>query len=378
MSKAAELAALIGSQSALSNRNLIINGAMQVAQRGASAVTVSDGSNEGYTTVDRYYLNFNASIGGAIAVSQSTDTPSGFANSIKLDCTTANTSISGTQMIDLQHRFEAQDLQQLGFGSSDAQPITVSWYMKAVSFSDNISVTLNTRDGTKEYFVKSFTPTTSWARYTMTVPGSTSATIDNNNGEGLRLSWVVAGSSSGTHAASSDSTAFSTTRADYRNDIGNLTASTDNELYITGVQLELGEQATPFEHRSFGDELRRCQRYYWKSVNHDTTPANNIANSNNLHSDGYGSWTAYATTNARTPYFPHPVAMRAAPTVTLYSSERANTAGKTAIFNGTWGAVSSNATQQNENRFAIYCASSGLTANNSYLFAGGWACDSEL
>ena len=89
----------------------------------------------------------------------------------------------------------------------------------------------------------------------MTVPGSTSATIDNNNGEGLRLSWVVAGSSSGTHAASSDSTAFSTTRADYRNDIGNPTASTDNELYITGVQLEVGEQATPFEHRSFADEL---------------------------------------------------------------------------------------------------------------------------
>ena len=243
-------------------RNLVINGAMRLSQRGTSAVTVSDGSNEGYTTVDRYYLNFNASIGGAIAVSQSTDTPSGFANSIKLDCTTANTSISGTQMIDLQHRFEAQDLQQLGFGSSDAQSITVSWYMKAVSFSDNISVTLNTRDGTKEFFAKSFTPTTSWARYTMTVPGSTSATIDNNNGEGLRLSWVVAGSSSGTHAASSDSTAFSTTRADYRNDIGNLTASTDNELYITGVQLELGENASDFEHRSFGEELALCQRYF--------------------------------------------------------------------------------------------------------------------
>lgn len=243
-------------------RNLIINGAMQVAQRGTSAVTVSDGSNEGYTTVDRFYLNFNASIGGAIAVSQSTDAPSGFANSIKLDCTTANTSISGTQMIDLQHRIEAQDLQQLGFGGSDAQSITVSWYMKAVSFSDNISVTLETRDGTEEYFVKSFTPTTSWARYTMTVPGSTSATIDNNNGEGLRLSWVVAGSSSGTYAASSDSTAFSTTRADYRDDIGNLTASTDNELYITGVQLEVGTNASDFEHRSFDEEMRLCLRYF--------------------------------------------------------------------------------------------------------------------
>jgi len=314
MSKAAELAALIGSQSALSNRNLVINGAMEVAQRGASAVTVSDGSNEGYTTVDRYYLNFNASIGGAIAVSQSTDTPSGFANSIKLDCTTANTSISGTQMIDLQHRFEAQDVQQLGFGTSDAKSITVSWYMKAVSFSDNISVTLNTRDGTKEFFAKSFTPTTSWARYTMTVPGSTSATIDNDTGEGLRLSWVVAGSSSGTNAASSDSTAFSTTRVDYRNDIGNLTASTDNELYITGVQLELGEQATPFEHRSFADECERCKRYYQKSYV-DGTAAGTVTST--------GCSMNAVPTSGNTWRYTHDFyhQMRATPTFTFYVPE---------------------------------------------------------
>ena len=345
MSKAAELAALIGSQSALSNRNLVINGAMEVAQRGASAVTVSDGSNEGYTTVDRYYLNFNASIGGAIAVSQSTDTPSGFANSIKLDCTTANTSISGTQMIDLQHRFEAQDVQQLGFGTSDAKSITVSWYMKAVSFSDNISVTLNTRDGTKEFFAKSFTPTTSWARYTMTVPGSTSATIDNDTGEGLRLSWVVAGSSSGTNAASSDSTAFSTTRVDYRNDIGNLTASTDNELYITGVQLELGEQATPFEHRSFGDELQKCKRYFLRTSPFTFFPI--------------PRWSSDA--GRPLAQYSMPVTMRAAPSVSISTSF---TSGQSYSGTPVFG-------DQNANNFYIGSSQSSASAGNIYWAHAG-------
>ena len=245
------------------NKNLIINGAMQVAQRGTSA-TVSNGSNEGYSTVDRFYLNFNAGVGGAINFSQSSDAPSGFANSIKMQCSTTNTSFSTTNAINLEYRPEAQDLQRLGYGTSDAKKMTISWYMKAVNFSDPISLALETRDGTAEYFVKSYTPTTSWVRYTCTVPESTSATINDDNGQGIFVKFVIAGFSSGTYAVSADSTAWSTTRADYVDDIGNFTSSTSNELYITGVQMELGEKATDFEHRSFGDELARCQRYFQK------------------------------------------------------------------------------------------------------------------
>jgi hypothetical protein len=243
------------------NKNLVINGSMQVAQRGTSA-TVSNGSNEGYSTVDRFYLNFNAGVAGAINFSQSSDAPSGFANSIKMQCSTTNTSFATTNAINLEYRPEAQDLQRLGYGTSDAKKMTISWYMKAVNFSDPISLALETRDGTAEYFVKSYTPTTSWVRYTCTVPESTSATINDDNGQGIFVKFVIAGFSSGTYAVSADSTAWSTTRADYVDDIGNFTSSTSNELYITGVQMELGEKATDFEHRSFGDELARCQRYY--------------------------------------------------------------------------------------------------------------------
>ena len=263
MSKAAELAALIGSQSALSNRNLIINGAMQVAQRGTSA-TVSDNSNEGYSTLDRWFLNFNAGPGGALDFSQSTDAPDGFANSIKLACSTADATHTGTENIHLVQYIEAQNLQQLAYGSSNSKSITVSWYMKAVNFSGPITLAFETVDGTAEYYAVSKTPTSSWARYSATIPGSSSATINNDNGVGLRVKFVLAGTSSGTYAASSDSTAWSTTRADYRDDIGNLVSSTSNEFYITGVQLEVGETATPFEHEPYGVTLQKAQRYYFK------------------------------------------------------------------------------------------------------------------
>ena len=283
---------------ALSNRNLIINGAMNVAQRGTSA-TVSDGSNEGYSTVDRWFLNFNAGPGGTLVFSQSTDAPDGFSYSAKLDCSLADSTHTGTEQIYLVQYIEAQNLQQLAYGSSSAKPITISWYMKAVNFSSPITLALETVDGTAEYYVVSKTPTSSWARYSVTIPGSSSATIDNNNEQGLRVKFVVAGSSTGTFAAASDSTTWSTTRADYRSDIGNLVSSTSNELYITGVQLEVGEKATPFEHRSYGDELARCQRYCLKidATNYSYT---HMANS-------YSASTAIGVIH-------FPVEMRAAPT----------------------------------------------------------------
>jgi len=306
MSRQSELAELsrVYDSSALSNRNVVINGGMTVAQRSSGTVTVSDGSNEGYATVDRFELRFNATAGGAIEMSQSTDTPDGFANSVKLKCSTADSAHTGTQSIYLGQRIEAQNLQQLGYGSSGAKQITVSWYMKTVNYTDPISLALETKDGTAEYFVKSYTPTTSWARYTCTVPASTSATIANDSGNGMEVKFVIAGTSGGTHAASSDSTAWSTTRADYRNNIGNFVASTSNEIYITGVQLEVGDTATPFEPRSFGQELALCQRYTFV---HETGVAY-----------GWSALSGYCnTTSNALSFYQFPVKMRAAPALTV-------------------------------------------------------------
>jgi hypothetical protein len=290
---------------ALSNRNLIINGAMNIAQRNTGSVTVSNSSNEGYSTVDRWFLNFNDAIGGAVSFTQSSDSPAGFANSAKITCSTTDTSFSANQYVALNQRIEAQNLQMLSYGSSDAVSMTLSWYMKTTTYTGPISVVLFTDDGTAEYFAVSVTPTTSWARYSVTIPGSTTASINNDNGRGMYVQFVLAGNTSSSIASSSDSTAWSTTRADFRDDVGNILSSTSNVFFLTGVQLEVGEKETPFEHRSIGDELAKCHRYYQRYTS--TT------------NEGFtiGVTGVFNTTTDAAHVFYFPVEMRAAPSFSV-------------------------------------------------------------
>ena len=285
---------------ALSNRNLIINGAMQVAQRSTSE-TVSNNSNEGYSTLDRWFLLFNDAIAGAVTFEQSTDSPAGFKNSAKITCSTEGDTFDGNEYVALNQRIEAQNLQLLNYGSSDAVTMTLSWYMKTTSYTGPISVTLMTSDGTSEYFSVSVTPTNSWAKYTLTIPGSTSATINDDTGRGMTVGFALAGYDSSTIASSTDSTAWSTTRADFRTDVGNILSSTSNSFFLTGVQLEVGSVATPFEHRSYGDELARCLRYYYKP---DTEGSAKHA----MMGISYSADSYYIP-------FQFPVPMRAAPSV---------------------------------------------------------------
>jgi hypothetical protein len=239
---------------------MIINGAMQVAQRGTSA-TVSDGSNEGYSTLDRWYLNFNSSLGGSVTFSQDSDAPTEFNNSLKIQCASTATP-SGSQYMSLQYSIEAQDLQQLGYGSSGAKTATLSFYAKRAGTDwGKLSVQFYKPDNTVEYSLPTATTlTTSWARYTIPVPANTATAIDDDNGLGLRIGFVLSGNSSGTYASTAD-TSWGSTRKDYASDVGNLLSDTSNIFYLTGVQLELGSVATPFEHRSYADELQRCLRY---------------------------------------------------------------------------------------------------------------------
>jgi len=261
MSKAAELAALIGSQTALSNRNLIINGAMQVAQRATSATGIG-GTGDTYKVLDRfrYGLNGGDATAGRFTASQAaiTDLP-GFGFAHKLDCTTADTSIAAGEAFTIQQRIEGQNLQQLAKGTSSAKAVTVSFYAKGTAKKYMLEI----QDAENSRIIQQqFDVTTSWQRFSITFPGDTSGTVANDNAVGLYLNmWLHGGStySSGTYNAS---TWKAQSNADRAAGIDSFFSSTDNELFITGVQMELGEQATPFEHRSFADELARCQRYY--------------------------------------------------------------------------------------------------------------------
>ena len=254
MSKAAELAALISSQSALSDRNLVINGAMQVAQRGTSA-TVTTGT--GPQTCDRFFVE--AASSGTFSVTQSTTSPDGFANSLKFDCTTADAS---PNYLLFGYRFEGQDVQNLKKGTSGALSTTLSFYVrssKTGTYQVNLRDIDNGRIIGATYTISS---ADTWELKTVTFAGDTSGTLGNDTGNSLTIEWWLAAGStynSGAVPTAWEATANGDRAAGLSVAIG---ASTDDDFHITGVQLEVGEQATPFEHRSFGDELQKCRRYY--------------------------------------------------------------------------------------------------------------------
>ena len=261
MSKAAELAALIGSQTALSNRNIVINGAMQVAQRSTSET--GQGASSGYTTLDRFRHEMGGdATAGRFTISQNSVTDlSGFSNSLKIQCTTADTSTAASEGLLVQQRFEGQNLQQLMNSSTSTKAFTLSFYAKQ-NETRNIVVEIRTSQGTNRQICKLFAVTSSWARYEFTVPAQASGmTIDDDNSNELQINfWLHAGS---TFTGGTLDTSFAgSTNANRAVGVGSIFASTSNFIEITGVQLEAGEQATPFEHRSFHDELRRCKRYF--------------------------------------------------------------------------------------------------------------------
>ena len=259
MSRARDFADLAGSADAggLTGRNLIINGAMQVAQRGTSTASVTSG---GYHTCDR--IQFSPNSAGTWTVTQSTDAPDGFGNSFKIDCTAADASLSAGDFVIVEHKIESQNVHFLDYGSSSAKTTTASFYVKSNKTGTYVLELRQVDTGrlySKTYTIDS---ANTWERKTLTFPGDVSgAGLDNDNGQGLNLNfWCAAGS---TYSSGTIGTSWHTTSANRAAGVVNIADSTDNEWLITGIQLEVGEQATPFEHRSFADELQRCQRYYF-------------------------------------------------------------------------------------------------------------------
>jgi hypothetical protein len=262
MSKAAELAALIGSQTALSNRNLVINGAMQVAQRGTSA-SVSNDSNEGYQTLDRWYFQYGNSAGGTVTVSQDSTVPSGegFANSYKVDVTSADTSLASNHNVYIGHTIESQNMANSGWNYTDPNSfVTLSFYARSSVDTTLCFMARNFDAG--YYYVKEFSLTANtWKRVSHAIPGNANLVFNDDNGEGLGI-WIIL--ATGSDNDDSSDGAWNSSFELATSNQANFLASTSNILHLTGVQLEVGEQATPFEHRSFGDELLQCQRYYYR------------------------------------------------------------------------------------------------------------------
>ncbi len=263
MTRARELADLGGSAGAggITGKNLIINGKMAVAQRGTS---VTSFSSQDYTTADRWKLigsNF-----GTWTVTQSTDVPAGqgFANSFKLDCTTADTSIGAADSLRFRQGIEGQNLQHLKKGTSNAESVTFSFWVKTNktgSYAFELLDQDNSRHICKLYTVDS---ANTWEKKVFTFAGDTSGVLDNDNAMSFQPQWyLIAGtdSTSGTLATSWASRVSANKAAGHN---VNLADSTSNEWYITGVQLEVGS-ATPFEHEPFAVTQHKCFRYYQRA-----------------------------------------------------------------------------------------------------------------
>lgn len=249
----------------LSNRRININGAMQVAQRG----TVVNAGNE-YGGPDRHQLSKNE---GAYTISQATDAPagSGFSNSFKIDVTSAGSDSTAGNYVALEHKIEGQDLQLLKKGTSSAEKLTVQFWIKTTitgTYVLEFRDTDNTRVICKTYTVSS---SNTWEKKTLTFDGDTTGTLSNDNTEAVSLQWwLLAGS---TYSGGTLQTTWAaTTNANRAVGQVNAVNSTSNEIYFTGIQLEVGEVATAFEHRSFGDELAKCMRYFQKSYSYSDAP----------------------------------------------------------------------------------------------------------
>jgi len=280
------------------NRNLVINGAMNVAQRGTSL------TGQGATSIfllDRFRMNTNGASAGRYTITQTADGPSGFANCLKLECTTADTSIAAGERLFLEHPFEGQNLQKIAKGTSDAQSLTVSFYVKgnaAATYVAGLYDNDNNRQVSKQFAV-----TSSWNRITLTFPADTTGALGDDNALSMQLRFYLHAGSNYTSGTISETWIA----ADGTKTVGSGTTSffdsTSRTFFITGVQLETGDVATPFEHEDYVITLNKCLRYFYRL----------------RKTNAWGEFCTIRTYSADDGtgiiYFPQP--MRAQPTLTI-------------------------------------------------------------
>ena len=339
----------------LGTKNLIINGDMRIAQRGTS---VSATNSNGYNTVDRFRMDLGVGTLGSYDVSQSTDAPNGFSNSLKLEVATAEASPASNAYSYIAYNFEGQDLQGVSKGNSDAKPLTLSFWVKS-SKTGNVQVNLRDLDNSRlvgQTF--SINSANTWEYKTVTYPADTSGSLDNDNNASLRVVWWL-DSGSNYNTGSTPTTWETLANADRA--VGTDLSFADTvgaTFYITGVQLEVGDTATDFEHLQYGQQLALCQRYFQICGFHGV---------------------AYNTTEMGIAS-QFKVNMRTQPSMStvLYNTDNytgsANTIFRVGVGNTATTSASYNAASSGNNIGNIL--TTGLTANNIYF--GSFQASAEL
>ena len=317
------------------NRNLVINGGMNVAQRGTSFASVGN-----VYTLDRFAV-YKQNTGAAFTVTQSSVTDlAGFANSLKMDCTTADTSIASNEEIKILHKFEGQNLQGFQKGHATALGFTLSFYVKT-NKTGVYCVELYDRDNGREVSGSYTVANANWNRYTISFPADTTGKFDDDNASSLEMSfWLVAGSA--VQGGTLNTTWRSAADASSATGQVNFADSTSNDWQITGVQLEVSPtgEATPFEHESYGTTLVKCQRYY--------------------HQLGSNFFAQQYQPDYRIVQVRHPVIMRATPTSTVTQN----------------GGSSWQTYDHNTTHVGYYATAANTLGSN--VFISNLKCDAEL
>jgi hypothetical protein len=296
-------------------RNILVNGSMQIAQR-ATQVTGSTGA--GYKTCDRWRINHSNY--GTFTIDQSTDAPPGFAKSLKLTCTTAHGTLGASDNIMVQQRLEGHDLQSLAWGTSSAKEFTISFYVKSSRTGNATFTALNTDNGNiMVSFPYTILSANTWEYKTITVPAYTAGAFDDDNARSMQIEWWLGSGSQYTGAGTHQTqwAALSQTERNASN-LG-IGGAVNDTWQLAGVQMEIGRNATDFEHRSIGEELALCQRYYYEYPK---------GNTYNIIANGFANTSSNALF-----HFQFPVPMRSAPAVA--------TTGNWQVIDGTSHNVSS-------------------------------------
>ena len=359
--------------SPIGTKNLIINGDMKIAQRGTIVTGIT---LFGYFTVDRWkHDNYNA---GTWTMSQDTDVPTGqgFANSLKMTCTTAQASLPADARLQQAYRIEGQHLQHLKYGSSNAESLTLSFWVKTNKTGTYV-INLNDLDNNKnigsQYTVSS---ANTWEKKTLTFVGNTSDNFDNDNNASIVIEfWFSAGTNFTTGTPPTTwTTIVNTTRAG--GITVNLADSTSNYINITGVQLEVGDTATPFEHRPYDMELQRCLRYFEKS-GATATPILSAGEAGFLITNMYNN----IVNNSYYADIYFKVIKRANPTVVTYPYTTPTNTGRWSNDVGTDYGASSATTPAGPQQWGFNVANQSgttLTIGPQKIIIGNWYADAEL
>jgi len=291
MTRARKLADLGGSADAggITGKNLIINGNMAVAQRGTSTTGVTNAT----LLIDRFIATTTS---GSIDLSKSTTAPAGFANSFKVAVNTTNAFGTASDEAHIEQKIEAQNLQRLEYGLSTAHKITLSFWVRS-SVTGDYGTWFYQDDAGKDYSTSyTISSANTWEKKTITVDGNISDIINNDNGIGMNIRWFLDGGSN-RRGTVRDSWLTTSPTAPKVPTGAPAWMNGSNDFYLTGVSLEIGDVATPFEHESFAATLQKCQRYYFAG-------------------DGPQMWNFTGGSIAVSIPFEFPVQMRSTPTVT--------------------------------------------------------------